>query len=104
MPWLLGVTRNLLRKQAEDGRRRRLLTDRVAAMTSAADLVAWDTGPTSSGFARRPDRTVRGGPGERRAGAGGPGNCLGSDRYSRRVPQRLKGDVVSRGKAVREQR
>jgi RNA polymerase sigma factor (sigma-70 family) len=44
LPWLLGVTRNLLRKQAEAGRRRRLLTDRVAAMTSAADLVTWDTG------------------------------------------------------------
>jgi RNA polymerase sigma-70 factor (ECF subfamily) len=44
LPWLLGVTRNLLLKQAEAGRRRRLLADRVAAMTSAADMVAWDTG------------------------------------------------------------
>ena len=44
LPWLLGVTRNLLLKQAEAGRRRRLLADRVAAMTSAADLVAWDAG------------------------------------------------------------
>lgn len=44
LPWLLGVTRNLLLKQAEAGRRRRMLADRVAAMTSAADLVAWDAG------------------------------------------------------------
>ena len=44
LPWLLGVARNLLRKQAEAGRRRRLLADRVAAMTSAADVIAWDAG------------------------------------------------------------
>jgi RNA polymerase sigma-70 factor (ECF subfamily) len=44
LPWLLGVARNLLRKQAEDGRRRRLLADRMAAMTSAADVTAWDAG------------------------------------------------------------
>jgi RNA polymerase sigma factor (sigma-70 family) len=43
LPWLLGVARNLLLKQAEAGRRRRLLADRVAALTSAADMVAWDT-------------------------------------------------------------
>ena len=44
LPWLLGVARNLLRKQAEAGRRRRMLADRVAAMASPADMVAWDTG------------------------------------------------------------
>jgi RNA polymerase sigma factor (sigma-70 family) len=43
LPWLLAVARNLLRKQAEAGRRRRLLADRVAAMASQADMVAWDT-------------------------------------------------------------
>jgi RNA polymerase sigma-70 factor (ECF subfamily) len=44
LPWLLGVARNLLRKQAEAGRRRRLLADRVAAMTGAAGAVEWDAG------------------------------------------------------------
>jgi RNA polymerase sigma factor (sigma-70 family) len=44
LPWLLGVARNLLRKQADTGRRRRLLTDRIAALTTEADLVAWDAG------------------------------------------------------------
>src|ERR1017187_4056602 len=44
LPWLLGVARNLLRKQAGAGRRRRLLTNRIAALTSAADLAAWDAG------------------------------------------------------------
>jgi RNA polymerase sigma-70 factor, ECF subfamily len=44
LPWLLGVARNLLRKQADAGRRRRLLTDRIAALTTEADLVAWDAG------------------------------------------------------------
>jgi RNA polymerase sigma factor (sigma-70 family) len=44
LPWLLGVARNLLRKQAAAGHRRRRLAGRVAAMTSQADLVAWDTG------------------------------------------------------------
>jgi RNA polymerase sigma-70 factor (ECF subfamily) len=43
LPWLLGVARNLLRKQAAAGHRRRRLADHVAAMTSPADLVAWDT-------------------------------------------------------------
>jgi RNA polymerase sigma-70 factor (ECF subfamily) len=42
LPWLLGVARNLLRKQAEAGRRRRLLTDQIATLTTAADIVAWD--------------------------------------------------------------
>jgi DNA-directed RNA polymerase specialized sigma24 family protein len=44
LPWLLGVARNLLRKQAGAGRQRRLLTNRIAALTSAADLAAWDAG------------------------------------------------------------
>jgi RNA polymerase sigma factor (sigma-70 family) len=42
LPWLLGVARNLLRQQAWAGRRRRLLADRITALTSAADMTAWD--------------------------------------------------------------
>ncbi|HKD87893.1 MAG TPA: sigma-70 family RNA polymerase sigma factor [Streptosporangiaceae bacterium] len=42
LPWLLGVARNLLRKQAEAGHRRRLLADQIAMLTTAADIVAWD--------------------------------------------------------------
>jgi RNA polymerase sigma-70 factor (ECF subfamily) len=44
LPWLLGVARNLLRQQAAAGRRRRLLAERIAALTSEADLTAWDAG------------------------------------------------------------
>jgi RNA polymerase sigma-70 factor (ECF subfamily) len=44
LPWLLGVARNLLRKQAEAGRRRGLLADQIATMTTAADIVGWDAG------------------------------------------------------------
>jgi len=44
LPWLLGVARNLLRKQADAGRRRRRLTGRIAALTTEADMTAWDTG------------------------------------------------------------
>jgi RNA polymerase sigma-70 factor (ECF subfamily) len=44
LPWLLGVTRNLLRQQAAAGRRRRLLAERIAALTSEADMTAWDAG------------------------------------------------------------
>jgi RNA polymerase sigma factor (sigma-70 family) len=44
LPWLLGVARNLLRKQAGAGVRRRLLADRVAALTTQADVLAWDAG------------------------------------------------------------
>ena len=44
LPWLLGVARNLLRKQADADRRRRLLADRIAAFTTEADVVAWDAG------------------------------------------------------------
>ncbi|MEV5746357.1 RNA polymerase sigma factor [Actinoallomurus sp. NPDC052308] len=42
LPWLLGVARNLLRKQWDNGSRRRALVDRVTAMTTDEDLVAWD--------------------------------------------------------------
>jgi RNA polymerase sigma-70 factor (ECF subfamily) len=42
LPWLLGVTRNLLRQQAGAGRRRRRLADRIAALASPADTTAWD--------------------------------------------------------------
>ena len=42
LPWLLGVARNLLRKQAEAGRRRRLVAQRIAAVSNAADLTSWD--------------------------------------------------------------
>jgi RNA polymerase sigma factor (sigma-70 family) len=44
LPWLLGVARNLLRKQADAGIRRRRLTDRIAALTTEADMTAWDAG------------------------------------------------------------
>lgn len=43
LPWLLGVARNLLRKQADAARQRRRIVDRIAAMTSERDLLAWDT-------------------------------------------------------------
>ncbi|HEX2317015.1 MAG TPA: sigma-70 family RNA polymerase sigma factor [Thermomonospora sp.] len=42
LPWLLGVARNLVRRQHEGGRRRRALAERVAALTGPADLAAWD--------------------------------------------------------------
>jgi RNA polymerase sigma-70 factor, ECF subfamily len=44
LPWLLGVARNLVRQQADAGRRRRLLASRLTALTTAADLTAWDAG------------------------------------------------------------
>jgi RNA polymerase sigma factor (sigma-70 family) len=44
LPWLLGVARNLLRQQAGARRRRGRLTDRIAALTSAADMTAGDAG------------------------------------------------------------
>jgi DNA-directed RNA polymerase specialized sigma24 family protein len=44
LPRLLGVARNLLRQQAGSGRRRQLLADRIAALTSAEDTTAWDAG------------------------------------------------------------
>ena len=40
-------------QQAEADRRRRQLTDRIATLTSAADLIAWDTGSTSWSATRR---------------------------------------------------
>jgi RNA polymerase sigma factor (sigma-70 family) len=42
LPWLLGVARNLLRKQAAAGRRRQLLAERIAALSNRADLTSWD--------------------------------------------------------------
>ena len=44
LPWLLGVARNLLRKQAGAGRQRRLLADRLAALTGTVGLLALDAG------------------------------------------------------------
>jgi RNA polymerase sigma factor (sigma-70 family) len=44
LPWLLGVARNLLRQQFGRTRREQRLTDRISAMTSDADLLAWDAG------------------------------------------------------------
>lgn len=44
LPWLLGVARNLLRKQADADRRRRQLAARIAALTTQADMIAWDAG------------------------------------------------------------
>jgi RNA polymerase sigma-70 factor (ECF subfamily) len=44
LPWLLGVARNLLRQQFGRARRQQRLADRVAALTSDADLQAWDAG------------------------------------------------------------
>lgn len=42
LPWLFGIARNLLLKQRDGGYRQRALADRVAAMTTSEDLVAWD--------------------------------------------------------------
>ena len=44
LPWLLGVARNLLRQHAGARRRRGRLADRIAALTSAADMTAADAG------------------------------------------------------------
>jgi RNA polymerase sigma factor (sigma-70 family) len=44
LPWLLGVARNLLRKQARAGLRRRELVARLARLGSAADGSALDAG------------------------------------------------------------
>ena len=44
LAWLLAVARNLLRQQAGACRRRTMLAARIAALTSAADLLAWDAG------------------------------------------------------------
>jgi len=42
LPWLLGVARNLLRRQRDAGHRERALADRIALLTTAADLLEWD--------------------------------------------------------------
>jgi RNA polymerase sigma-70 factor (ECF subfamily) len=42
LPWLLGVARNLLRRQRDGGNRRRALADRIAVLTTPEDLAAWD--------------------------------------------------------------
>ncbi len=42
LPWLLGVARNLLRKQYDSGRRRQALADRIAAATTTHDLSGSD--------------------------------------------------------------
>jgi len=44
LPWLLGVARNMLRKQAGAVQRRRALTDRIAALTARADGFVVDAG------------------------------------------------------------
>ena len=44
LPWLLGVARNLLHQQVSANRRRRLLTDRIMALTGTEDTTAWDAG------------------------------------------------------------
>jgi RNA polymerase sigma-70 factor (ECF subfamily) len=44
LPWLLGVARNLLRKQAGAGLRRRELAARIAALSSPADGFTVDAG------------------------------------------------------------
>ena len=41
-PWLLGVARNLLRKQHQNGYRRWALADRIIALTTRQQLMAWD--------------------------------------------------------------
>ncbi|MGI5168233.1 RNA polymerase sigma factor [Spirillospora sp. CA-253888] len=42
LPWLLGVARNMLAKQRASMGRRRVLVDRIAALTTDEDLKAWD--------------------------------------------------------------
>lgn len=44
LPWLLGVARNLLRREARAGQRRQLLADRIATLGSEDDFLAWDAG------------------------------------------------------------
>lgn len=41
-PWLLGVARNLLRKQRQSGYRHWALADRITALTTRQQLTAWD--------------------------------------------------------------
>ncbi|WP_344977736.1 CU044_5270 family protein [Streptosporangium fragile] len=42
LPWLLGVTRNLLAKQRDSRHRRQALVDRIAALTTSQDHLIWD--------------------------------------------------------------
>ncbi|GLW24814.1 RNA polymerase sigma factor [Microbispora triticiradicis] len=42
LPWLLGVARNLLAKQRDSRGRRQALVDRIAALSTERDTVAWD--------------------------------------------------------------
>ncbi|ETK35192.1 RNA polymerase sigma factor [Microbispora sp. ATCC PTA-5024] len=42
LPWLLGVARNLLAKQRDSRRRGLSLVDRVTALSTTHDHVAWD--------------------------------------------------------------
>ncbi|MFI6739299.1 RNA polymerase sigma factor [Nonomuraea sp. NPDC050451] len=42
LPWLLGVARNLLAKQRDSRHRRQALVDRIVALTTPRDQLAWD--------------------------------------------------------------
>ncbi|MEU6785129.1 sigma-70 family RNA polymerase sigma factor [Nonomuraea angiospora] len=42
LPWLLGVARNLLAKQRDSRHRRQALVDRIVALTTPRDQMAWD--------------------------------------------------------------
>ncbi|MEU6718747.1 sigma-70 family RNA polymerase sigma factor [Nonomuraea sp. NPDC046802] len=42
LPWLLGVARNLLAKQRDSRVRRQALVDRITALSTERDHVAWD--------------------------------------------------------------
>ncbi|MFB4307761.1 sigma factor [Actinomadura sp. GTD37] len=42
LPWLLAVARNLLHEQRDRRRRGHALADRIRALTTPADLAAWD--------------------------------------------------------------
>ncbi|GIH92264.1 RNA polymerase sigma factor [Planobispora siamensis] len=42
LPWLLGVARNLLAKQRDSRFRRQALIDRITALSTPRDQVAWD--------------------------------------------------------------
>ncbi|MEV5410960.1 RNA polymerase sigma factor [Thermopolyspora sp. NPDC052614] len=42
LPWLLGVARNVLAKQREIRYRRKVLVDRISALTTKQEHVAWD--------------------------------------------------------------
>jgi RNA polymerase sigma factor (sigma-70 family) len=44
LPWLLGVARNLLRQQFGQATRQQRLAERISALTTEADLLAWDAG------------------------------------------------------------